>query len=351
MVRAAEGEGLGMGIPESLSDYDYYLPEAAIAQHPLEDRSASKLLYLHKDSGLVEHRQFKDAVDLLQPGDLLVLNNTRVTAFRLFGQKPTGGKVEVLALKQTGPDTFESLVRPGKRLQPGAAIEFDHGLHATVEANLDEGQKLLKFESRDPLPVTLQRASSVPLPPYVHEALQDPERYQTVYAQVPGSAAAPTAGLHFTPEILSQLKAKGVQAAWVTLNVGVDTFRPIQSENPADHPIHGETCELPKETAEAVSNCKGRVIAVGTTSVRTLESFAVGKRKLQTGRKDTRLFIRPGYEFKIIDGMFTNFHMPRTTMLMMISALAGREAVMNAYQEALKHGYRFLSFGDSMLIA
>jgi S-adenosylmethionine:tRNA ribosyltransferase-isomerase len=336
---------------ERLSDYDYNLPESAIAQHPLEDRAASKLLYLNKDSGQIEHRLFKDTVELLQPGDLLVLNNTRVTAFRLFGQKPTGGKVEVLALRQTGPATFEALVRPGKRLQPGATIEFEQGLSATIEANLAEGQKLLKFESRDPLPVALNRLSAVPLPPYVHEALKDPERYQTVYARVPGSAAAPTAGLHFTSEILDQLKAKGVKTAWVTLNVGLDTFRPIQSENPADHPIHGETCELPKEAADAVSNCKGRVIAVGTTSVRTLESFATGKRQLQTGSKDTRLFIRPGYEFKIIDGMFTNFHMPRTTMLMMISALAGREAVMNAYQEALQHGYRFLSFGDSMLIA
>lgn len=334
-----------------LTDYDYDLPDSAIAQRPLEDRAASKLLYLHKDTGQVEHRQFRDVVDLLQPGDLLVLNNTRVTAFRLFGRKPTGAKVEVLALKQTGPATFEALVRPGKRLQPGAIIEFGQGLKAAVEGNLEEGQKLLRFESSDSLPVALDRASSTPLPPYVHEALRDPERYQTVYAKVPGSAAAPTAGLHFTPEILHQLAAKGIQIAWVTLNVGVDTFRPIQSENPAHHPIHGETCEIPKETAEAVSNCRGRVIAVGTTSVRTLESFAIGKRQLQTGNKDTRLFIRPGYEFKIIDGMFTNFHMPRTTMLMMISALAGRGAVMNAYQEALMHGYRFLSFGDSMLIA
>ncbi len=336
---------------ESLSNYDYNLPESVIAQRPLEDRAGSKLLYLHKVTGLVEHRRFKDAVDLLQTGDLLVLNNTRVTAFRLFGHKPTGAKVEVLVLKQTGPSTFEALVRPGKRLQPGATIEFEHGLKATIEANLQDGQKLLKFESRDPLTVTLTRQSAVPLPPYVHEALNDPERYQTVYAQVPGSAAAPTAGLHFTPEILKELKGKGVQTAWVTLNVGVDTFRPIQTEDPSDHSIHGEICELPEETAEAVSNCKGRVIAVGTTSVRTLESFAIGRRKIQTGRQDTRLFIRPGYEFKIIDGMFTNFHMPRTTMLMMISALAGREAVMNAYQEALNHKYRFLSFGDSMLIA
>lgn len=331
---------------ESLRDFDYDLPESAIAQHPLEDRAGSKLLYLHKTTGQIEHRQFKDALQILLPGDLLVLNNTRVTAFRLFGQKPTGANVEVLVLKQRAVDTFEALVRPGKRLQPGAAIEFQNGLTATIQANLQEGNKLVKFSD----PAALKHAGSAPLPPYIHETLTDPERYQTVYGHVPGSAAAPTAGLHFTAEILAALKAKSVQIAWVTLDVGLDTFRAIQSENPADHPIHGETCELPKETADAVSNCKGRIIAVGTTSVRTLESFATGHRQLQPGRKDTRLFIRPGYEFKIVDGMFTNFHMPRTTMLMMISALAGREAVMKAYEEALHHGYRFLSFGDSMLI-
>jgi S-adenosylmethionine:tRNA ribosyltransferase-isomerase len=336
---------------ERLSDYDYNLPDSAIAQGPLEDRAASRLLYLHKDSGLVDHRAFRDVVTLLHPGDLLVLNNTRVTAFRLFGHKPTGAKVEVLAIKQVDAARYECLLKPGKRLQPGAEIGFAAGITGRVEENLGEGQKLVKFDCDGDLTVALQVASLVPLPPYVHDALQDPERYQTVYAKVGGSAAAPTAGLHFTSEILEKLTTKGVNTAWVTLDVGIDTFRPVMVDDPAEHPIHGEVCEVPEETAKAVENCRGRIIAVGTTSVRTLEAFALGPRRLAFGRKDTKIFIRPGYMFKIIDGMFTNFHMPRTTMLMMISALAGRAPIMNAYDDALQAGYRFLSFGDSMFIA
>lgn len=336
---------------ERLSDYDYDLPESAIAQRPLEDRASSRLLWLHKDTGAVEHRVFRDIVDILESGDLLVLNNTRVTAFRLFGQKPSGGKVELLALKQIDEAAFDCLLKPGRRLQPGATIEFSGDLHAVVEENLAEGRKRVRFVSSGDVRSVIASLSAVPLPPYIHTALQERERYQTVYASVPGSAAAPTAGLHFTKEILGGLQAKGVKTAWVTLDVGIDTFRPVQAHDPSEHPIHGEICELPVETAKAIEGCKRRIIAVGTTSVRTLETFAIDKRKVEIGRRDTKLFIRPGYDFKVIDGMFTNFHMPRTTMLMMISALAGREAVMSAYDDAVASGYRFLSFGDSMLIA
>lgn len=334
---------------ERVSDYEYELPEGAIAQRPLDDRAASKLLYLHKSSGEIEHRTFREVPSFLRAGDLLVLNNTRVSAFRLFGRKPTGAAVELLALRNLGKGRYEALLRPGRRLQPGARIEFE-GLSALVEENLDEGRKLVRFEAESDVEAAIRSASVAPLPPYVHEQLRDPSRYQTVYADTDGSAAAPTAGLHFTSEILQEIEAKGVRLAWVTLNVGLDTFRPVQVEDAAEHPIHGETCELPPETADAVERCEGRIIAIGTTSVRTLETFAHARRRVASGKRDTRLFIRPGYEFKVVDGMFTNFHMPRTTMLMMISALAGRENVMAAYREALHSGYRFLSFGDSMLI-
>jgi len=336
---------------ERLSDYDYNLPESAIAQEPLDDRAASRLLYLHKDSGATEDRSFRDVIQLLEKGDLLVLNDTRVSAFRLFGKKPTGANVELLALRQIDSMRYECLLKPGKRLQPGATITFGNGLLGHVEETLPEGRKVVRFESSSDVDADIRALSSVPLPPYVHAALQDPERYQTVYSRAAGSAAAPTAGLHFTNEILQTLRSKGVETAWVTLNVGIDTFRPVQVDDPSQHPIHGETCEMPAQTKAAIESCKGRIIAVGTTSVRTLESFAIGPRRVETGTRDTKLFIRPGYEFKIVDGMFTNFHMPRTTMLMMISAMAGRDNVMRAYRHALDSEYRFLSFGDSMLIA
>jgi S-adenosylmethionine:tRNA ribosyltransferase-isomerase len=334
---------------EQLSDYDYDLPESAIAQKPLLDRSASRLLWLHKDSGAIDHLTFPSAVDILEPGDLLVLNDTRVTAFRLFGRKETGADVELLALRKVEENRYECLLKPGRRLRSGAKMLFGDSLQAFVEDELEEGRKVVRFEGN--LDAALHSASSVPVPPYIHTALGDPERYQTVYAKVAGSAAAPTAGLHFTPEILKALDNKGAKTAWVTLEVGIDTFRPVQVDDLSRHLIHGEVCEVPQATADAIRNCKGRVIAVGTTSVRTLESFAIGDRRVEAGRKNTKLFIRPGFKFRTIDGMFTNFHMPRTSMLMMISALAGREAVMAAYQEALESGYRFLSFGDSMLIA
>jgi S-adenosylmethionine:tRNA ribosyltransferase-isomerase len=326
-----------------LDDLDYDLPEAAIAQTPLQDRAAARLLWLHRAGG-IEDRRFRDAVEILETGDLLVLNDTRVTALRLLGEKPSGGKVELLLLKERHAGVYEALAKPGRRLQPGARILFEKAVTAEVLENLSEGRKLVRIDG-DP-----SSSGRVPLPPYIHTALADPERYQTVYAKTGGSSAAPTAGLHFTPEILEALTIKGIKIAHVTLDVGLDTFRPITSEDPLTHAIHGETCHLPPETKHQIEAAKGRIIAVGTTAVRTLETFANARRKVDTGTRDTKLFITPGYDFKVIDGMFTNFHMPRTTMLLMISALAGHAHVMEAYRHAIEHGYRFLSFGDSMLI-
>lgn len=332
-----------------LENLDYHLPEAAIAQAPLADRAASKLLWLHPDSGQIEDRAFRDVVDILERGDLLVVNDTRVTALRLLGEKPTGGRVELLLLKELAPGEYEALARPGRRLQPGATIDFED-LRAEVVEVLPEGRRRVRFAPDPDLAEKLRRVGAVPLPPYVKHRIDDPERYQTVYSQAAGSAAAPTAGLHFTSEILKSLEAKGVEIAKVTLDVGLDTFRPITAENPLEHVIHGETCHLPDATRNAIRGAKGRIIAVGTTAVRTLETFATGLREVEAGSRDTRLFITPGYPFQVIDGMFTNFHMPRTTMLLMIAALAGHDNVMGAYKHALGRCYRFLSFGDSMLI-
>jgi S-adenosylmethionine:tRNA ribosyltransferase-isomerase len=332
-----------------IEDLDYDLPQEAIAQRPLTDRAASKLLWLHK-SGAIEDRTFRDCVDILQPGDLLVLNDTRVTALRVFGVKPTGGQVELLLLKEAAPGIYEALAKPGKRLHPGAEIRVEEELVATVVENLTEGRKLVSFGEDAELRSKLEKLGRVPLPPYIHEPIEDAERYQTVYAQTGGSSAAPTAGLHFTTGILKQLREKGVQIATVTLDVGLDTFRPITADDPLNHAIHGERCHLPVATQRAVEQATGRIIAVGTTAVRTLECFATGPKQVDSGSRDTRLFITPGYPFRVVDGMFTNFHLPRTTMLLMISAVAGRENVMHAYTHALQHGYRFLSFGDSMLI-
>lgn len=279
-----------------------------------------------------------------------MVNNTRVSALRLFGNKTTGGSVEALLLRRTEGLTFDALLKPGRRLPVGAEIHFSDGLSAVVLEELREGQKRLEFRAVHDFEARLAVQGLAPLPPYIHKPLSDRERYQTVYGSASGSAAAPTAGLHFTDHILEELCGKGVQIANVTLHVGLDTFRPVQVDNPADHPIHGETCEVSEETADRVANCEGRIIAVGTTSVRTLETFAIGQRRLEAGRRVSKLYIRPGFAFQIIDGMFTNFHMPRTTMMMMISALAGREVIMNSYAQAVREQYRFLSFGDSMLI-
>jgi S-adenosylmethionine:tRNA ribosyltransferase-isomerase len=335
---------------ERLSDYDYDLPASLIAQTPLDERSASRLLHLHRSDGALEDRAFRDVVEILQPGDLLVMNNTRVTALRLFGNKPTGGEVEALLLRETSEGVFEALLKPAKRLKPGSRISFEGGLGASVVRELAEPLREIAFDLCLGWRDRLHSVGQTPLPPYIIEVLHDQERYQTVYAEAGGSGAAPTAGLHFTPELLDSLREKGVQIAFVTLDVSLDTFRPVTSENLADHKMHGEVCSIPPETATAVQKAPGRIIAVGTTTARTLESFAAGRRKVGSGSKTTSIFIRPGYEFQILDGMFTNFHMPRTTMLAMISALAGRPNIMRSYAHAIQHRYRFLSFGDSMLI-
>ncbi|HRK20586.1 MAG TPA: tRNA preQ1(34) S-adenosylmethionine ribosyltransferase-isomerase QueA [Fimbriimonadaceae bacterium] len=335
---------------DRLSDYDYSLPEDLIAQNPLADRCGSRLLQLPRQQGGVRHRMFKDVAELLLSDDLLVLNNTRVTALRLQGRKESGAAVEALLLKEVSPSRFEVMLKPARRLKPGAIVHFQDGLRAEVLPDFSGPLRQLQFDPDPDLSRKLAAVGKTPLPPYIRQSLSDPERYQTVYARVGGSAAAPTAGLHFTPELLDGLREKGVGIANVTLDVSLDTFRPVEAENLDEHVMHGETAHLSSETADAIATCTGRIVAVGTTVVRTLESFAVGPRHVETGTKQTKLFIRPGYRFQIVDGMFTNFHLPRTSMLMMISAMAGRDRVMAAYAEAVRERYRFLSFGDSMLI-
>ena len=335
---------------DRLSDYDYDLPEDLIAQTPLENRAESRLLALDRASGKIEDRAFAEVVEILQPGDLLVWNDTRVSALRLIGRKSTGGAVEALLIAPLGDGRFSALLKPSRRLKGGATIEFEGGLTAMVAESLDEPLRVIDFGNLPDLRDRLARIGAVPLPPYITEHLADPERYQTVYSKSEGSAAAPTAGLHFTPEIVSALKSKGVRIAHVTLDVSLDTFRPVMSEALDDHKMHGETCRISEGAAREVNSATGRIIAVGTTTARTLESFAVGPRKVAPGEMKSKLFIRPGYKWKVVDGMFTNFHMPKTTMLMMISSLAGKPNIMSAYRHAVRHRYRFLSFGDSMLI-
>ena len=335
---------------ESLNDYDYELPEELIAQTPLADRAASRLLHLDRQTGLVAHRAFRDITTLLAPGDLLVLNDTKVSALRLAGHRPTGGAVEVLLLANIFGTTFDALIRPAKRLKPGSTIAFALGLVATVDDYANDGVRRVTFEPRPDLRERLESVGSTPLPPYIHESLSDASRYQTVYAAPIGSAAAPTAGLHFTSELLADLQANGVQVATVTLHVSIDTFRPIQVNDLDAHVMHGEETIVSEAAATKINEATGRVIAVGTTSVRTIESASRGRRDVVPGTQSTKLFIRPGYEWKSVDGMFTNFHLQKTTMMLMISALAGREQVLAAYAAAVAERYRFLSFGDSMLI-
>ncbi len=335
----------------NLSDFDYELPERLIAQTPLTDRAASRLMWVHRDGSGVTHHKFTDALSILESGDLLVMNDTRVSALRIFGRKATGAEVEALLLRDgMEPGTFVALMKPGRRLQPRTLVRFEAGLEATVESDLSDGQKLLRFTKTEGLGSALSEIGQAPLPPYIHTTLRDRDRYQTVYSATPGSSAAPTAGLHFTQEILDQLRNKGIQTATVTLDVGLDTFRPVQTEKLEDHQMHGERCSVPPETAEAIAQCRGRLIAVGTTTVRTLEGFAIGPRQVEPGEKVNKIFITPGREFQVVDGMFTNFHMPRTTMLMMISAMVNPAIIRGAYAEAVREQYRFLSFGDSMLI-
>jgi S-adenosylmethionine:tRNA ribosyltransferase-isomerase len=329
-----------------ISDFDYVLPADRIAQVPAEPRDSSRLLVLDPSTGAIEHRRFYELTGLLEAGDLLVVNDTRVTARRLLGQKSTGGSVEALLLREVSRGTWEALVRPGKRIKPGSELHFEEGLTATVVGETAFGGRVLCFDN----PEKAAGAGSVPLPPYIHAALESDDRYQTVFSNTPGSAAAPTAGLHFTVGLMEALTAKGVEIASVTLDVSIDTFRPVQAEDPADHKMHGERYSISERTATAISRCKGRVLAVGTTTVRALESAAIGHRQVQFGESVTDFFITPGFEFKAIDGMITNFHMPRTTMLLLVSALCGIDNLRNAYATALESDYRFLSFGDAMLI-
>ena len=335
------------------SDFDYQLPESSIAQTPAEPRDASRLFVLHRDNGRIEHRIFRDVGDYLRPGDLLVLNQTRVIPARIYARKETGGRVELLLLRRRGPLTWEALVG-GKGLRIGKTIKVENGPQAEIIEILTGSERLIKFS--EPIEPYFAKVGNVPLPPYIHEKLSDPERYQTVYAREPGSAAAPTAGLHFTPRLLDELEAKGVKIVYVTLHVGLDTFAPVTEENPEEHVIHTEWCELPSETAELINRTKqagGRVVAVGTTSVRTLESAG----SLQSQVSDlkpfigpTSLYILPGYMFKVVDVMITNFHLPKSTLLMLVSAFAGREKILETYETAIREGYRFYSFGDAMII-
>ncbi|MCX7992612.1 MAG: tRNA preQ1(34) S-adenosylmethionine ribosyltransferase-isomerase QueA [Fimbriimonadales bacterium] len=330
--------------------FDYVLPEELIAQEPVEPRDHSRLMVLHRAAQTIEHRRFYELPEYLQAGDTLVLNDTRVSAWRLQGRKPTGGQAEVFLLHPLADGRWHALVKPGRRLPEGSRVMVDDVLEVVIEGKLEGGLRLVRLLSDEPPEQVLPRIGQVPLPPYIHKQLTDPERYQTVYAHQPGSAAAPTAGLHFTPALLERLKAQGVQVVSITLHVSLDTFRPLKTEQVEQHKMHGEWYTIAPEAAATINATRGRIVAVGTTSIRTLESAAVGKRTVQAGSAETHLYITPGYEFKVVDAIITNFHMPRTTMLVLVSAFAGREFVLKAYQEAVRERYRFLSFGDAMLI-
>ena len=335
--------------------YFYFeLPEELIAQTPLERRDASRLLHLDKETGEIEHRHFYDLPKYLRPGDCLVLNDTRVLPARLLGCRRSGGSVELVLLRDLGEGRWECLSRPGRKTKPGTELSFgDDELTATVEAVAEGGNRIVQFHYEGIFLEVLERLGKMPLPPYIKAELQDSERYQTVYSRELGSAAAPTAGLHFTPELLKQISDMGVRVCYVTLHVGLGTFRPVKEEEIEDHEMHSEFCVIPPETAEIVNETKregGRVIAVGTTSCRTLESFAEENGELKPGSRWTDIFIYPGYRFKCIDALITNFHLPESTLIMLVSALAGREHILHAYEVAVQEGYRFFSFGDSMMI-
>ncbi len=336
-------------------DFYYDLPEELIAQTPLAQRDASRLMVLNRQTGEVTHRHFYDILDLVRPGDCLVLNNSRVLPARLLGHRmPTMGAVEVLLLKDHGDGVWECLTKPGRKTQPGTELSFGDGaLRATVVDALDTGNKMVKFHYEGIFLEVLERLGKMPLPPYIKEELQDAERYQTVYSKLNGSAAAPTAGLHFTPELLEQLQAKGVNLAYVTLHVGLGTFRPVKAEEITEHHMHSEFCMMSQETADLINSTKangGRIICVGTTSCRTLESLAGEDGTFTESSAWTEIFIYPGYRFKAMDGLITNFHLPESTLVMLVSAFAGRENVLNAYNQAVCERYRFFSFGDAMLI-
>lgn len=336
------------------SDFYYELPEELIAQTPLERRDGSRLLHLDKQTGEVEHKHFYDLPDYLHEGDCLVLNDSRVLPARLFGHRETGGVAEVVLLRDVGGGVWECLTRPGRKTKPGTRLIFGDGeLSATVTESCEGGNKLLKFDYEGIFLEVLERLGKMPLPPYIKAELEDKERYQTVYSREVGSAAAPTAGLHFTKELLSQIEAKGVRVCYVTLHVGLGTFRPVKCDEIENHEMHSEFCIIPEETARIVTQTKqngGRVISVGTTSCRTLESFANEDGSLTASSGWTDIFIFPGYKFKCVDALVTNFHLPESTLVMLVSAIAGRESILNAYDIAVRERYRFFSFGDAMFI-
>ncbi len=339
----------------NLHDFDYDLPQELIAQDPLEDRSSSRLMFLHKQTGEIKHQIFKDIVDYLRPGDCLVVNDTRVIPARLIGSKAdTNAKIEVLLLKRGENDVWETLVKPGKKARPGTRISFGDGLlTGEVLEVVEDGNRMIRFTYEGIFEEILDRLGQMPLPPYITHQLKDKNRYQTVYAKHDGSAAAPTAGLHFTEELLKKIEEKGVKVAHVTLHVGLGTFRPVKVENILEHHMHSEFYMVENEQAKLINEAKaagGRVIAVGTTSCRTLESAAGEDGILKSGSGWTDIFIYPGYQFKIIDCLITNFHLPESTLMMLVSALAGREKIMAAYARAVKERYRFFSFGDAMFI-
>lgn len=337
------------------SDFYYDLPKELIAQDPLEDRSSSRLMVLHRKSGVIEHKVFKDIVDYLRPGDCLVRNNTKVIPARLYGvREDTGAAIELLLLKRRENDIWDTLVKPGKKCREGARLVFgDDHLHGEIIEVLPDGNRLIQFHYEGIFEEILDELGQMPLPPYITHRLQDKNRYQTVYAKYEGSAAAPTAGLHFTEELFQQLEDKGVEVANVTLHVGLGTFRPVKVEDVTQHHMHSEFYHVEAEEAEKINRARaagGRIVCVGTTSCRTIESATDEEGILQPGQGDTEIFIYPGYRFKMMDVLITNFHLPESTLLMLVSALAGKEQVMKAYEEAVKERYRFFSFGDAMII-
>lgn len=336
-----------------LSDFMYNLPEERIAQTPVEPRDHSRLMVIHRDTDQIEHKHFYDVIDYLNPGDVLVINDTRVIPARLYGERPTGGACEVLLLRQLAPKKWETLVKPGKKLKPGAEIVFGDGrLRGRVLETTDVGGRIVEFECEGTFEAALDALGEMPLPPYIHEQLEDRERYQTVYARHEGSAAAPTAGLHFTPELLNRIREKGIDVVPVLLHVGLGTFRPVKVENIEEHHMHSEYFEVTEDAAKRINAVRergGRIVAVGTTSVRTLESAAENGR-LVAKRGETSIFIKPGYQYQMVDALITNFHLPGSTLMMLVSALYDREKIISAYELAVKEKYRFFSFGDAMLI-
>ena len=335
-------------------DFWYDLPEELIAQTPLEKRDTSRLLAMDRQTGALAHRHFYDIIDYLNPGDCLVMNDSRVLPARLLGHRPTGGAVEVLLLRDLGGGKWECLTKPGKKTQPGQEIIFGDGqLTATVDSVQEDGNRVVEFHYEGIFLEILERLGKMPLPPYIKAELADQERYQTVYSREVGSAAAPTAGLHFTKELLEKIEKKGIRLAYVTLHVGLGTFRPVKAEEISQHHMHAELCMISQETADILNQTKasgGRIVCVGTTSCRTLESLVNEDGSFEPRSKWTEIFIYPGYQFKAMDALITNFHLPESTLVMLVSALAGREHILNAYEEAIRERYRFFSFGDAMYI-